>query len=45
MKRTKKGWMAYSPDGVGKVLMHESPSDHHAWANALSRLRKLGYRD
>lgn len=40
----KKGgkilWMA--PDGVGQVMVHETSSDHHAYANCLGEFRRAG---
>lgn len=43
LKEIKAGWMAYSPDGVTKVTIHKTPSDHRAWGNMISLLRKGGF--
>jgi hypothetical protein len=39
-----KGVMAYSPDGVTKVLIHKTESDHRAMKNTLARLRAGGFQ-
>ena len=42
----KKGLMVYPPNPqVAPVTIHQTPSDHRAWANQLARLRRAGYRD
>lgn len=38
-------WLVYSPDGVTVVTIHRTPSDHRAWRNMLSRLRRGGFRE
>lgn len=43
LKEIKAGWMAYSPDGITKVTIHKTPSDHHAFANTIALLRKGGF--
>ena len=37
-------WMALSPDGVTKVTIHKTNSDHRAIKNIVSRLRKGGFK-
>lgn len=36
-------WLAYSPDGQMIVTIHLTPSDHRAWRNTISRLRRGGF--
>ncbi len=43
VEETTAGYMAFSPDGVTKVLFHKTPSDHRAMRNTISRLRKGGF--
>lgn len=43
VKEKKKGWMLYSPDGVTKVMIHKTASDHHALDNAVSEMRRGGF--
>jgi bifunctional non-homologous end joining protein LigD len=43
-RQTKKGTMWLAPDGVGKVTVHRTPSDHRALANVLAQLRAAGFR-
>lgn len=43
VEATKSGWMAYSPDGINKTSIHKTPSDHRAWKNLISNLRKGGF--
>lgn len=43
VKEKKKGWMLYSPDGNMKVMIHKTASDHHAFDNAVSEMRKGGF--
>ena len=40
---TKKGVMLLAPDGVGKVTMHATNSDHRALKNLVSIMRRHGY--
>ena len=41
----KSGYTAYPPDKAkGPVMIHKTPSDHRAWANMLSELRRSGYQ-
>lgn len=39
----KKGWMAYSPNGVDKATIHGTPSDRRAWQNMMAELRRGGF--
>lgn len=38
----KSGEMWLSPDGVTKVMIHETPSDHRAFKNLVSEFRRGG---
>jgi hypothetical protein len=39
----KAGWALYPPDrSKSPVLVHRTPSDHRAWQNTISELRKRG---
>jgi hypothetical protein len=40
----KKGWLLLSPDGVTKVMIHKTASDHHAIENAISLMRDGGFK-
>jgi len=40
LEPTRKGLMAYSPDGTTKVLMHHTPSDRRTYQNILALLKK-----
>ena len=43
VEAVKKGWMLYPPDkSQSGVLIHKTPSDHRAWKNMMSELRKRG---
>jgi len=44
LEPTRKGFMAYSPDGTTKVLMHRTPSDRRAYQNILALLKKGGFQ-
>jgi hypothetical protein len=38
-----KGWMIYPPDkSLPPINVHRTPSDHRAWQNTISRLRRAG---
>jgi hypothetical protein len=37
------GWMLYSPDGVTKVMIHKTASDHRALDNLISEMRPGGF--
>jgi hypothetical protein len=38
-----KGWFLYPPDkALPPIAVHNTPSDHRAWQNTLSRLRRAG---
>lgn len=40
----RKGWMIYPPDKAKPgVTIHKTPSDHRAWNNMLSQLRRSGF--
>jgi DNA invertase Pin-like site-specific DNA recombinase len=39
----KAGWMLYSPDGVTKVMIHKTASDHRALDNLVSEMRSGGF--
>lgn len=44
VERTKKGhYVAYAPDGVGRVTIPGTPSDHRSMKNTLADLRRHGY--
>lgn len=44
-KRTKRGhWMLLAPDRKSKVLIAGTPSDRRSMANAISRMRRYGFR-
>jgi len=42
-KPTKSGTMLLASDGVGKVLLHHTPSDRRSLANALAKMRRHGF--
>lgn len=45
VERGKKGqYKLYSPDGEGMVTLHQSHSDHRALKNAISIMRRYGFR-
>ncbi len=44
LAETRNGWMAYSPDGVTKVAIHKTPSDHRWYDNTIRELRKGGFQ-
>lgn len=35
--------MLLGPDGVAKVTIPSSPSDHRAFANAVAQMRRFGF--
>ena len=35
--------MLLAPDGLGKVTLASTPSDHRALANTIARMRRLGF--
>jgi hypothetical protein len=41
-KRKKSGIMWFAPNGAAHVMVHDSDSDHRAYANAVSEFRKAG---
>jgi hypothetical protein len=44
-KRTKKGhWMLLAPDGLNKVLVSGTPSDRRSLTNAITDMRRYGFR-
>jgi hypothetical protein len=43
VEKKKAGWMLYSPDGVTKVMIHKTASDHRALDNAISLMRPGGF--
>jgi hypothetical protein len=43
VKDKTKGWMLMSPDGVTKVMIHKTASNHHALDNAISEMRAGGF--
>jgi hypothetical protein len=45
VEETRDGWMIYPPDpAMSPVSLHRTPSDRRATRNALSLLRKRGFR-
>lgn len=36
-------WLCFSPDGQTIVTVHKTPSDHRAYQNTISRLRRGGF--
>lgn len=46
LKPIKSGYIAYPPDKTQSgVTIHGTPSDHRAWKNLMSELRKRGFED
>jgi hypothetical protein len=45
VRETKSGWMLFSPDGVTKVSVHKTPSDHRWHRNTIRDLRKGGFHE
>lgn len=44
IKESKKGYMVYPPDPAKPpVAIHHTPSDHRAWANMITQLRRCGF--
>jgi hypothetical protein len=44
IKDSKKGWMVYPPDvSKNPVAIHKTPSDHRAWNNLMSELKRAGF--
>lgn len=41
-KAIKAGTMWFSPDGVSKVTVHRTPSDHRTFDNMLQQFRAGG---
>ncbi len=39
---TKNGAMLLAPNGIGKVTIHATPSDHRALKNVISQMRREG---
>jgi len=45
IKRRTNGVMAFPPDKTqSPVMIHLTTSDHRAWANMLTELRRRGYK-
>lgn len=45
VKDLKSGHLMFlAPDGINKVTVAGTPSDHHALGNELSRLRRYGFK-
>lgn len=45
-KTTKSGWIVYPPDkSFSGVAIHKTPSDHRAWKNLMSELKKRGFQE
>ena len=44
IKKKKKGYMILTPNGQGSVMVHLTLSDHHGLDNAISRLKKYGFK-
>ena len=42
VKRTKKGYFAYSKTGVGMSVWRITPSDYRSYKNTVASLRRLG---
>ncbi len=43
VEQRSKGWFLYPPDkALSPICIHNTPSDHRAWQNTLSRLRRAG---
>jgi hypothetical protein len=40
----KDGVMFLAPDGIGKVMIHKTPSDWKADLNMIKRLEALGFK-
>ncbi|MFT3905651.1 MAG: hypothetical protein QM718_05040 [Steroidobacteraceae bacterium] len=39
----KAGWILYPPDkSIPGITVHKTPSDHRAWKNTRSLLRRAG---
>lgn len=39
----KHGVMLLAPDGIGKVTLASTPSDHRAITNTIARMRRFGF--
>lgn len=43
VEERSKGWMVYPPDKTKPAItIHRTPSDHRAWRNMISQLRRAG---
>jgi hypothetical protein len=43
VEEVKKGWLVFPPDkSLPAIAIHKTPSDHRAWQNTISRLRRVG---
>lgn len=46
IKSVKSGWIVYPPDpSQSGVTIHGTPSDHRAWNNMMSELRRRGFQE
>ncbi|HEV8656936.1 MAG TPA: hypothetical protein VGR85_15630 [Candidatus Limnocylindria bacterium] len=37
-------WLCFAPDGVGRVSIASTPSDHRWRANTIAKMRRHGFR-
>lgn len=44
VKQGKAHYLLLAPDGINKVTVASTPSDHRALDNAISRLRRYGLK-
>lgn len=44
VKQGKAHYLLFAPDGINKVTVASTPSDHRALDNAISRLRRYGLK-
>lgn len=45
VEQSRRGaWLCYAPDGITIVTIHATPSDKRWMKNAISELRKGGFR-
>jgi hypothetical protein len=44
IEKKKKGWMVLTPNGQGSVMVHKTLSDHRGLNNAISRLKRYGFK-
>lgn len=44
IEEIKSGWQVFPPDpNFDPITIHGTPSDHRAWKNMMSRLKRAGY--